>query len=213
MIRRRPGSRQEIFTQGIRLRTELKIRDGLPTLPFRLPHYAALTLHFVKHLLRKKTFWILLAIFCAASLLPTALKLFGIRIPNRSISYLGNKPDIRYVANEGLAPAGFQHIVGSNRVRREDSRRRFVDVDIANQPGGSTRDSAGSASDLFAAIADSLRLWQNAFNDNDTTRYFSFYDSLRFRSPSGGYKEWSPRRLPRSNKCRACKHFTSTACG
>jgi capsular exopolysaccharide synthesis family protein len=177
------------------LRTELKIRDGLQTFAFSLPHYAALTLHFVKHLLRKKTFWILLAIFVLLPLLPTALKLFGIRIPNRSISYLGNKPDIRYVANEGLAPAvsstSLEAIASGGKTPGADS----LMLTSPNQPGGSTRDSAGSASDLFAAIADSLRLWQNAFNDNDTTRYFSFYDSLRFRSPSGGYKEWVSEKI------------------
>ncbi|HMD68905.1 MAG TPA: polysaccharide biosynthesis tyrosine autokinase [Chitinivibrionales bacterium] len=173
------------------LAAELKMRNALEAIRFSFPHYTAVALNFAKHLLRRKTFWVLLAVFLLLPLLPVGLGLFGIQLHNRAISYLGKKPDIQYLSTEGRAGSGsgspLEEIAAGQKVRPTDSSA------LTGRPvaSGIARDSAAAAAqDLFAAISDSLRLWEKAFNEGDAMRYFSFYDSTRFMYPSGGFREW-----------------------
>jgi polysaccharide biosynthesis transport protein len=172
------------------LAAELKVRNALGAFAFSLPHYTAVTLTFVKHLLRKKTFWVLLAVFLLLPLLPAGLRLFGIQLHNRPISYLGSKPDIQYLSTEGRAGAGpgasLEEIAAGRNARAADS----ASLPALPAASGIARDTSGAAPDLFAAISDSLRLWEKAFNEGNAMRYFSFYDSTRFMFPSGGFKDW-----------------------
>jgi|GEM_PF-319201 capsular exopolysaccharide synthesis family protein len=174
------------------LATELKIRNALQAVVFSLPHYTALSLSFAKHLLGKKTFWILIAVFIALPLLPSALKLFGVSIQKRSISYVGDKAGIRYLNAD--SPAAYS---GSNSLEAIASGQKAGAADSSAVlapplpgPASPPPDTAHSESGMFGAISDSLQVWQRAFNENDAVRYLSFYDSVRFRYPAGGYKEW-----------------------
>jgi hypothetical protein len=173
------------------LATERKIRNALQAAVFSLPHYTALSLSFAKHLFCKKTFWILIAVFIALPLLPSALRLFGVSVQRRDISFVGEKPGIRYLASESSATYG-----GGNSLEAIASGQKAGSADSSailapTLPGTASQpDGARSETGMFGALADSLHSWQKAFNENDAVRYLSFYDSVRFRYPRGGYKEW-----------------------
>jgi capsular exopolysaccharide synthesis family protein len=167
------------------LALELRVRNAFRALVFSLPRYTASALGFVRHLMRRKTFWVLLAVFLLLSLLPAGLKMFGIRSHRGSVSFVGGKPDIQYLSQAGRAAdsgATLEDIAAGGSTRRADSSTH------ATTPVAAA-DSSQEARNLFTAISDSLRLWEKAFNDGDAMRYFSFYDSTRFMYPSGGFKE------------------------
>lgn len=173
------------------LRAELRIRDSIQTFFFSLPRYFAASLSLARHLLRRKTFWFLLCIFLAVPLLPLGLKMFGISIPHRDISFLGEKPDIRYLADHGAATdvsgSSLEAIATGQKASPGDTGA-FIS---APTESSSHKDGAIADSGLFHAIADSIYLWQSAFNEKNLSRYLSFYDSIRFKSPGGGYALWA----------------------
>jgi hypothetical protein len=116
--------------------------------------------------------------------------MFGINIPHRDISFLGEKPDIRYLADHD-APAdnsgsSLEAIATGQKAPAGDTGG-FTSPSAASSP---RKDSTIADSSLFHSIADSIHLWQSAFNEKNLARYLSFYDSIRFKSPAGGYAQW-----------------------
>jgi len=167
--------------------------------------------NFVKHLFAQEDFWVLLAILCCFRSFRRRWKLAGIEFPTQHF-YLGNKP-IRSVPNEGQAPAVSSTSLEAMRpVKRLPAPIRCC-LTSPNQPGGSTRDSAGSTSDFSAAISDSLRPLAECIQRHDTRVIFPF--TIHFvQITSGGYKEWVSEKIAALKQVTGrCKHFASTACG
>jgi ketosteroid isomerase-like protein len=174
-----PGKRK-LSIREIGLSLESGLKSGLQAVLFAVPHYTALLLNFAHHLLRKKTFWILLAIMACVPFVPVTLRFFGAAAPDRKITYVDKKEPIRYL--------GFQ--TGTSSLEAMAPGQKLAPAG-SSAAGPAPRDTLapGTAGPL-AALSDSLRLWQQAFNEKNVRRYLSFYDTARFKYPGGGFSGW-----------------------
>ena len=168
--------KRKLSVREMGLAFESKLKGAMQTLVYSAPHYTAMSLSFAKHLLRRKTFWILLALLFCAPFVPAALKFFGVGTAGGKISYIGNKEPIRFLGPragsslEALAP-------GQKAPPSDSAAARIVQAVSA--------DAAP-----LAGLSDSLRQWQRALNEKNLTRFLSFYDTARFKYPGGGFTEW-----------------------
>jgi capsular exopolysaccharide synthesis family protein len=189
----RPRRKPTIREMG--LKVENAVKTFIRTSVFSFPGYSAKARSFMKHLFRRKTFWLLVVLLCAIPICFTALKFFGVGINHRAIKYLGSPDTIQYLSKTMHGAAIEQIGIGQTAPKTADSIPAFVPHDsiVSNNssiqtPVSPQAPSAGN--DLGAMLADSLRLWQAAFNSKNTTRYLSFYDPIRFKFPGGSFEEW-----------------------
>jgi capsular exopolysaccharide synthesis family protein len=167
------------------LSVESKLRGLLQNFVFSIPHYTAILLNFTKHLMRKKTFWILLIVFFSIPLSALALKSAGFGIPNRKIAYLGKM--------EAILPAGRREAGASLEAIAQGQRAPVSDSASATFFASADSGRKGSAVDttnILDGLSDSLHVWESAFNKKDIPRYLSFYDTALFKYPGGRYSAW-----------------------
>jgi capsular exopolysaccharide synthesis family protein len=178
-----PGKRN-LSIREIGLSLESRLKSGLQALVFAVPHYTALLLNFAHHLLRKKTFWILLAIMACIPFLPAALRFFGAGTVERNIILVDKKEPIRYLGSQ-TGKSSLEAIAPGQKLAPAGPSAAGLSLRDA-------RDTlaAGAAAGPLAALSDSLRLWQQALNEKNVQRYLSFYDTARFKYPGGGFSDW-----------------------
>ena len=152
----------------IGLNIESKLKDFLRNFYFTIPHYMAITLNFLKYLLKRKIFWLLVFILLVLTLFSLLLKSsnyfkqkINLFTKSQSIQYIG--PQSKGYPIESIRP----------QVTRDSSY--FKDTLQINSKD---------------AIIDSVFLWKDAINSNNFDRYLSFYDTLGFRFPLGTFREW-----------------------
>ena len=142
------------------LRIESKFKEIVQTARLSFPHWVASSQSIMRHLLRRKTFWLLLCLSIGLTVLNTEKKHFSPGAQKQAIIYLGE---------------------GNTR-----SHPPVVsDRDLA---GASSANPRGDLT--LTALKDSLEIWQNAYNAKDFPRFIAFYDSTGFQFPGGNFANW-----------------------
>ena len=142
------------------LGVESFIKGLLQTVRLSLPHWMASFQKFAGLLLKRKIFWLLLFIATGLVVLNTVKERGGY----------------------GVSPRQSISFLGKGGVEKTSAKEIYPD---ANRQAPITARDTG-----IASFADSLALWQQAFNDKNGPRYLSFYDPERFHYPGGDFSSW-----------------------
>jgi hypothetical protein len=144
------------------LRIESKFKSIVQTTRLSLPHWAASSQNFARHIIKRKTFWLLLCLSIGFAVFNTMKNYSGMGVlPKQSITFLGNgQPKENNVSVELKSPS-------------MDSPKA---IPLKNQ--------------TLSSFADSLAFWQNAYNTKNVERYLAFYDNAHFHYPGGNFATW-----------------------
>jgi capsular exopolysaccharide synthesis family protein len=183
----RPRRKPSIREFG--LKAENAVKTFLRTSVVSFPQYSAKTRGFIRHLLRKKTFWLLAVLLCMIPVSFAMLKFFGVGITPRDIVFVGKGDTIRYLG-KGASGASLERI-GSGLPASDSLSVKEPPVPLVQSKNPPPLVLPGSAKIRGSTLlSDSMTLWQQSFNDGNVQRYLSFYDTARFRFPHGTYREW-----------------------
>jgi succinoglycan biosynthesis transport protein ExoP len=185
--RRKPTIRE------IGLKVENIVRGSLRSVLFSFPQYRSKAGSFMRHLMRRKTFWLLVIVLCALPACFAAMKFLGIGANPRSIVFMGTGDTIQYIAGSGNG-AAIENIGSGGSVQRPlisglttDSVRSAAPAAPQAAAPRLSRPPAGSKTFL----SDSLELWLKAFNAGNVSRFLSFYDTRAFKYPGGEFRQWA----------------------
>jgi polysaccharide biosynthesis transport protein len=89
--------RRRFSIRELGLKMENAAKAFLRTGIFSFPQYSAATRGFLRHVIRRKLFWLLVALLCAIPVCFTILRFFGVGINRTNIVYMGNSDSIQYL--------------------------------------------------------------------------------------------------------------------
>ena len=139
------------------LRVESRFKEAI----LSFPRWVAFSQSIAHHLLRRKTFWLLLCLSVGLAVLNTGKKHFSLGARDKqTITYLGEK-----------------HAIGQS----------VPNTPVVSDRDSST---GAMSSDPLTSLKDTLALWQDAFNTRNFARCVAFYDSTRFQYPGGNFANW-----------------------
>jgi hypothetical protein len=162
------------------LRIESKFKEIIQSVRLSLPRWVASSQSIMRHLLRRKIFWLLLCLSLGLAVLNNEKKHFSPGSHEKeAITYLGEA-----TANSLKAP---NPVVDSNREAGVSSTDRREDLTLS-------------------ALKDSLKIWQDAYNEKDFARFIGFYDSIGFQFPGGNFASWATE--TNNNLLRASSRYS-----
>jgi capsular exopolysaccharide synthesis family protein len=183
------AGRFSLRQQGLKIESGLK--EYLQNLRFTIPRYVALGGNYIQRLVSLKTFWVLLFLFIALSVVSSLL--------------VSKRPEavpfeIRYLGNNATAPvAGTPQWSGAGMYDSSSG----VPLEAASTPSAGeparpiepslfdTVKNDARKADTGFSFKDSLEHWVAAENGADFERYMAFYDSRNFIFPGGNFEQWS----------------------
>ncbi|MBD3316996.1 MAG: polysaccharide biosynthesis tyrosine autokinase, partial [Chitinivibrionales bacterium] len=152
------------------LRVENGAKELLRTATVTVPRAVGLSASFLKHVLRRKTFWLLAGIL---ALLTAAGIVLESRRPHENQEWV-----------EKVAP--------SATTARRSSPIAIVESTPESTSAGYAVPASPSTPKPSPSNSDStVKLWIEAVNDGALYRYLAFYDRESFRYPDGGYAAWA----------------------
>jgi len=160
------GPRKKLTLREVGLKVENVLKSTLRQTVFSLPHLTARSIRFARHLAKRKTFWILAALLAFIPIGFAALHYFGIGGNARAISFIGNPAAPESDSSTKLSATSIERI----------------------SVGSAVQDSTLKSPALYCSL--SVDKWAHAFSTGDLQTYLSFYDTLAFRYPSGGFRQW-----------------------
>lgn len=154
----------------IGLKIESKFRESVKNFGFAIPHYIS-TLGIVsKHIIKKKTFWILISLFL--SLAATLLWL-----DSRAVT--SDNDSIRYVGLGGIR----------NNHLTENVPKNDMAVPSTENSNDSISVKLDTVSINSTGLKDSIAFWVKALSEKDIDRYLQFYNSVNFKFANGTFSD------------------------
>ncbi len=168
---------------------ETKIKQVVANLRNSMPQQVARLMIFGGYLVRKKTFWILIALLIA---IIAARMVYFPKTAEKNHALIYKLPEnqgMKAVHKTPMQSAISISAVDPKLQREENSiMQNFYDSGATMNMG--LQGSANSIQRFTDAYKDSLIYWIDAFNRGDSTRLLSFYAKDRFRFPHGAYEQW-----------------------